>query len=104
MSELKRFECTSGGAQYCYGCYVMTEDADGDYVRYADVEQRIAELEAASKPIDVRALVKAVADLDFANGDSLCLKLGGDGDNGEILIEWLSDSLRAAGYPVGEEG
>jgi hypothetical protein len=69
-----------------------------------EYQQRIATLEAASKPIDVRALVKAVADLDFANGDSLCLKLGGDGDNGEILIEWLSDSLRAAGYPVGEEG
>ena len=52
MSELKRFECTSGGAQYCYGCYVMTEDADGDYVRYADVEQRIAELEALLKERD----------------------------------------------------
>ena len=47
MSELKRFDCTSGGAQHCYGCYEMTEDAEGDYVRYADVEQRIATLEAA---------------------------------------------------------
>ena len=95
----------------CYACEsvgelnvslnIINKGLDEANIIFAD---RIATLEAASKPIDVRALVKAVADLDFANGDSLCLKLGGDGDNGEILIEWLSDSLRAAGYPVGEEG
>lgn len=23
--EVKRYDCTSGSAQYCYGCYTMEE-------------------------------------------------------------------------------
>ena len=103
---VERIHTFSGPDDYivCTGCGETVDEKAETPAFVLALQQRIATLEAASKPIDVRALVKAVADLDFANGDSLCLKLGGDGDNGEILIEWLSDSLRAAGIPVGGEG
>lgn len=45
----KRYECGNGNASYCYGCYQMQEDSDGDYVRhedYAALRERVIELEA----------------------------------------------------------
>lgn len=30
-----------------------------------------------------------ISELDFANGDAFCFKCGGDGDNGEILMDLL---------------
>lgn len=38
MSEVKRYDCTNGKAQHCYGCYQMTESAEGDYVSSADFD------------------------------------------------------------------
>lgn len=42
-------------------------------------------------PHDPRSvkLVKAMADIDFANGDGMCIKTGGDGDNGEHMMYLL---------------
>ena len=34
-------------------------------------------------------LYRAIAALDFENGDSFCFKSGGDGDNGEQLMYLL---------------
>lgn len=30
-----------------------------------------------------------ISELDFKNGDVLCFKSGGDGDNGELLMDLL---------------
>lgn len=43
---LKRFDCTNGRAQHCYGCYTMTQDAEGDYVLAQDAYDKVAVLEA----------------------------------------------------------
>lgn len=45
--KVLRYDCTSGGAQFCQGCYQMEPDSDGDWVRYEDYaaqERWIAEL------------------------------------------------------------
>ena len=34
-------------------------------------------------------LFKFISDLDFANGDYFCFKSGGDGDNGEMLMDLI---------------
>lgn len=54
VKRVERFNCTDGGARYCYGCYQMTPDNEyGDYVSYDDYAallQQLAErdTEAAS--------------------------------------------------------
>lgn len=56
--EVKRYDCTSGGAQYCYGCYTMEEDEMGDYVEWEAYEALQAECEELRK--DVAHLVEAL--------------------------------------------
>lgn len=37
MSEkVKRYDCSSGGAKFCQGCYTMEECEHGDYVQHED--------------------------------------------------------------------
>lgn len=36
-----------------------------------------------------RALFDYISKLDSENGDSFCFKSGGDGDNGEVLMDYL---------------
>lgn len=36
-----------------------------------------------------KELYNFISDLDFANGDFFCFKSGGDGDNGECLMDLL---------------
>jgi len=36
---VKRYDCTQGKAQHCYGCYQMEESEYGDYVRWEDYER-----------------------------------------------------------------
>lgn len=43
--EVKRYDCTSSGFQYCYGCYTMKEDEMGDYVEWETYEALQAECE-----------------------------------------------------------
>lgn len=42
MDDAKRFDCTNGKAQCCYGCYEMTETVDGDYVQSKDFDTALA--------------------------------------------------------------
>ena len=75
---VERFDCTSGGAQFCQGCYTMTCDSDGEYVRhedYAKLEQQRA------------ALVEALEDL--------CAELGQCG-----MTERARAALKAAGVEL----
>lgn len=36
--SVKRYDCTSGGARFCQGCYTMTETELGDYVASEDYD------------------------------------------------------------------
>ena len=38
MSGVKRYDCTDGGAQFCQGCYTMTEREYGDWVPFEDYD------------------------------------------------------------------
>jgi hypothetical protein len=41
--QVARFDCTSGGAQFCQGCYQMEQDECGDYVRWEDYARVVTE-------------------------------------------------------------
>ena len=49
--EVKRYDCTSGGAQHCYGCYTMKEGELGNYVEWEAYEALQAECEALQTSI-----------------------------------------------------
>jgi uncharacterized membrane protein YvbJ len=58
MRGVKRYDCTSGDARFCNGCYTMTECIYGDYVSHDDYAQLAADnqrlreaLEFASKSL-----------------------------------------------------
>lgn len=36
-----------------------------------------------------QAIYNYISQVDFANGDAFCFKSGGDGDNGEMLMDLL---------------
>lgn len=38
MSEVKRYDCTNGKSQYCYGCYQMEEVDEGSWVQAIDFD------------------------------------------------------------------
>ena len=50
---------------------------------------------ASALVMDAKAIVRRMGDIDYENGDSLCLKLGGDGDNGEYLIELMEQAIES---------
>jgi hypothetical protein len=55
-------------------------------------QARIDELE---KLLDPETLARKIGDWDFThNDDYFCFKFGGDGDNGEMLIEALAALLK----------
>lgn len=45
-NKVKRYDCTNGGAQHCYGCYTMKGDELGDYVEWEAYEALKAERDA----------------------------------------------------------
>src|SRR5690554_5330151 len=52
--EVKRYDCTSGGAQHCYGCYTMKECELGDYVVWEAYEALQAECEKWKRGSEIR--------------------------------------------------
>lgn len=38
MDDVKRYDCTNGKAQHCYGCYQMEEVNEGSWVQAADFD------------------------------------------------------------------
>lgn len=42
---VKRYDCSNGRAQHCYGCYTMEEHEDGEYVKSEDYDKLLGELE-----------------------------------------------------------
>lgn len=72
--EVKRYDCTSGGAQYCYGCYTMEEDELGDYVEWEAYEALQAECEELRKDAErYRWLKKSAFCNVWARGDGIAL-------------------------------
>lgn len=74
MSDVKRYDCTNGHTQYCYGCYTMTPDSEGDYVTYEDydsLKSHIAQLEAERdcmrEALEMIAGKKACLDMTLSN-------------------------------------
>ena len=54
-----------------------------------------ARIEALEKLLDPETLARKIGDWDFThNDDYFCFKFGGDGDNGEMLIEALAALLK----------
>ena len=54
MESVKRYDCTNGKARHCYGCYRMTESAQGDYVSWADFDRVSAENLALQQRLTVQ--------------------------------------------------
>ena len=55
-----------------------------------------ARIKALEKLLDPKILARKIGDWDFThNSDYFCWKFGGDGDNGEMLIEALAALLEA---------
>lgn len=56
-----------------------------------------------------KELLEYIEEVDYANGDYFCFKSGGDGDNGEILMDLLDcffknkDKLESAEQSLGTE-
>lgn len=65
---LKRYDC-EGCHSFCYGGYHMEEQAEGDYVRYADVEQQLTRL----APLE-EAVVGATHIVDTAGAEIRMLR------------------------------
>lgn len=54
-----------------------------------------ARVNALEKLLDPETLARKIGDWDFAhNDDYFCFKFGGDGDNGEMLIDALAALLQ----------
>jgi len=47
MSEVKRYDCTNGKAQHCYGCYQMDEVEYGSWVQASDFDAERLRAETA---------------------------------------------------------
>lgn len=57
---IKRYDCTNGGYQYCAGCFQMSVDEYGDYLRVDDVESRLESIWATPiyNPENVREAIE----------------------------------------------
>jgi hypothetical protein len=71
---LTRYECTSGGAQYCQGCYTMTPDQYGDFVTFEDYAALLARCQAAENAIH--------------DHNEACLDLCGRGDQEAVRCQY----------------
>ena len=63
--------------------------------REYEFEQAKVRIEALEKLLDPETLARKIGDWDFThNDDYFCFKFGGDGDNGEMLIDALAALLQ----------
>jgi hypothetical protein len=70
MSEVKRYDCTDGGAAWCQGCYTMTENEGyGDWVKFDAYDALRAQLDEARAE-----LAKALGELVEARALADCWK------------------------------
>ncbi|HIE1324502.1 TPA: hypothetical protein ACXJFQ_005107 [Pseudomonas aeruginosa] len=63
MTDVKRYDCTNGGAKWCQGCYQMSEHPQGDYVAADDYAKLAAEAQALREEVAaLRARVVVLPD------------------------------------------
>lgn len=79
--KVRRYDCTSGGFQYCYGCYTMREDELGDYVEWEAYEALQAECER------LRGLLRDTA--------SVAITMLYDSHKADVLAEFKVPELEA---------
>lgn len=65
MSGGKRYDCTNGRAQHCYGCYEMTEAELGDYVLATDYDALKQECNRLEKFIEQAFQAHPNLDIDI---------------------------------------
>jgi hypothetical protein len=104
---VKTYDCTSGGAQWCQGCYTMEESTDvqgnpdgyGDWVAKSDYDALAAELEQAKarvielsdmKPATLR---QRVQELEAALREVYEVYAGSDGFVPETAPEAYQERL-----------
>ena len=82
------------------GINMREKGKTGELVRQCDASDRelvaaLARVNALEKLLDPETLARKIGDWDFAhNDDYFCFKFGGDGDNGEMLIDALAALLQ----------
>jgi hypothetical protein len=64
--EVKRYDCTDGGARFCQGCYTMSECEFGEYVSWDDYESLLAERDRLREDRDSQQRV-CIAEMEKAN-------------------------------------
>lgn len=63
---IKQYDCTNGGYQYCSGCYQMSQEEYGDYVRVDDLRERLEYMLDLCKhtpeafPHEIRTLIEGL--------------------------------------------
>ncbi len=64
--EVKRYDCTDGGARFCQGCYTMSECEFGEYVSWDDYDALLAERdrlrEALTAMLEIHGVTQSYAE------------------------------------------
>lgn len=62
MDDVKRYDCTNGKAQHCYGCYQMEEVNEGSWVQAVDFDAQ--RLRADTAEAELHHLREQLAERD----------------------------------------
>ncbi len=90
--EVKRYDCTDGGARFCQGCYTMSECEFGEYVSWDDYEALLAERDRLREALNFscKSLCKVTSSDGSGHADIALsvLRLAGVGaDEREALVD-----------------
>ena len=91
--------CIDGGdfveAENCPQCHAVNVVCPCCAMAQKTITRLKQRVEALEKLLDPETLARKIGDWDFAhNDDYFCFKFGGDGDNGEMLIDALAALLQ----------
>ncbi|MFG8158702.1 hypothetical protein ACEOQO_28980 [Pseudomonas aeruginosa] len=102
MTDVKRYDCTNGGAKWCQGCYQMSEHPQGDYVAADDYAKLAAEAQALREEVERGNRITVAMALDIsAVGEALGIpgeeQEGGTGEFIDLIRELQKEvaALRA---------
>ena len=85
-----------GDPNFCESAHHLAQASEHIKDQERTMTTQQARIEALEKLLDPETLARKIGDWDFThNDDYFCFKFGGDGDNGEMLIEALAALLEA---------